>query len=126
MIVSTLSGYAQDADIGKQEYFMACATCHGQNGRGDGPLVPWLKKSPADLTKIQKNNKGVFPFERLYNVIDGREEVAAHGPRDMFVWGNVYRREAEILGFRSPEARTSYTRGRIIALIGYLSIIQEK
>jgi mono/diheme cytochrome c family protein len=121
-------GYAQDADIGKLEYTKSCAVCHGISGKGDGPLAASLKKSPADLTKIQQNNGGVFRFDRIYDVIDGREAVAAHGPRDMPIWGNEYTEQAAGLtgGLGTSKEYASFTRGRVIALIGYIYSLQAK
>jgi len=65
-------GSAQGEDAGRREYLNSCAVCHGDSGRGDGPIVASLKIAPADLTKIQKNNSGVFPFGRVYEVVDPR------------------------------------------------------
>jgi hypothetical protein len=85
-----------------------------------------LKIPVSDLTKIQKNNMGVLPFDRLYRVIDGREAVAAHGPRNMPVWGNEIAVDLAT-GFRvNPKDRESYVRGLIIALIGYIYTLQAK
>jgi mono/diheme cytochrome c family protein len=117
----------QDGDIGKHEYFLNCAVCHGDSGKGDGPLVEWLNRRPADLTIIQKNNAGVFPFARVYDVIDGRQAVAAHGPREMPIFGRDYSQEAgEYFGFAAPKGIESFVRGRIIALIGYIYTLQAK
>ena len=116
-------------DIGKRDYVLACAACHGDSGKGDGPVVEYLKKPASDLTKIQKNNKGVFPFARVYGVIDGRIPVGAHGPREMTVWGSEFRQDAAELtrGFGiSPKDAESYVRGRIISLIGYIYTLQAK
>jgi len=116
-------------DIGKREYFYSCAVCHGNAGKGDGPLVELLRKTPTDLTTIQKNNGGVFPFDRLYAVIDGREVLSAHGPREMPVWGDQFRVDAAELGRGfplSPQNAESLGRGRIIALIGYIYTLQSK
>jgi mono/diheme cytochrome c family protein len=130
LVVAPMLAYAQmPEDIGKREYVLSCAVCHGDSGKGDGPLVEFLKKPPTDLTIIQKNNKGVFPFARVYGVIDGRLPVLVHGPRDMPVWGREYRQDAADLtrGFGiNPEDAESYVRGRIIALIGYIYTLQEK
>jgi mono/diheme cytochrome c family protein len=120
----------QPVDIGKTEYLRSCAVCHGTDGRGNGPLVVWLKKPAADLTQIQKNNVGVFPFDKVYQVIDGREAVEAHGPRDMPVWGDQYSSEAleslREFGTYTPKDFESFVRGRIIALIGYIYSLQQK
>jgi mono/diheme cytochrome c family protein len=130
LVIAPVLGYAQMAvDIGKREYALSCTVCHGDRGKGDGPLVEYLKKTPTDLTKIQKNNGGVFPFDRLYNAIDGREAVRAHGPREMPVWGKEYSDDAAELtsGFGiAPKDRESFVRGRIIALIGYIYTLQAK
>ena len=62
---------SQRVDVGKYEYDTHCAVCHGGTGKGDGALAASLKKSPADLTKIQKNNGAYFlltDFTRLLTV----------------------------------------------------------
>jgi mono/diheme cytochrome c family protein len=74
-------------DLGKTEYESNCASCHGLTGKGDGTLKPYLTKSSTDLTLLAKQNGGVFPINRVYEVIDGRTDVKAHGGRDMPVWG---------------------------------------
>src|SRR5713101_3058816 len=102
--------YGQDEDLGKRVYVNRCAVCHGLSGKGDGPLATQLKTPVADLTQIQKNNGGVFPFDRLYGVIDGREAVAADGPREMPVWGNENKVDLTT-GFRvNPKDLESYVR----------------
>ena len=130
LVAAPVLAYAQmPVDIGKREYTLSCAVCHGASGKGDGSLVEYLKKSPTDLTKIQKNNKGVFPFARVYGVIDGRVPVGVHGPREMQVFGNEYRADAAELtrGFGiGPKDAESYVRGRIISLIGYIYTLQVK
>lgn len=83
---------AQSApDHGKTEYESNCASCHGLGGKGDGPLSESFHARPADLTFLAKKNDGVIQAQRVYEVIDGRQEVAAHGPRAMPVWGRDYR-----------------------------------
>jgi mono/diheme cytochrome c family protein len=126
LVAAPVLGHAQDVDIGKREYVNRCAVCHGEGGKGDGPLSALLKIPAPDLTKIQENNRGVFPFDRLYGVIDGREAVAAHGPREMPVWGTESAVDLAT-GFRvNPKELESYVRGRIIALIGYIYTLQAK
>jgi mono/diheme cytochrome c family protein len=127
-ILASGCAYAQGADIGKQEYRNSCASCHGDDAKGTGPIAGFLTKRVPDLTVLARNSGGVFPFARVYDVIDGRQSVAAHGPRDMQVWGNEYVEEGEKRsgGNALPEELNSYARGKIIALIGYLASLQEK
>jgi mono/diheme cytochrome c family protein len=121
--------YAQQpADIGKTEYVVSCASCHGEDGKGAGPVAGFLKQKVADLTVLQKNSGGAFPFSHVYDVIDGREAVAAHGPRNMPVWGDAFNREgAKLMGYLlTTEDLDSFTRGKIIALVGYIYTLQAK
>jgi hypothetical protein len=70
---------------------------------------------PADLTQLRKKEAGQFPFWRTYRVIDGREEVTSHGPRDIPLWGAQFK-----------IAQGGVVRGRIWQLIYYLQSIQEE
>jgi cytochrome c553 len=68
-----------------------CAVCHGKEGKGDGPAAKALAKAPADLTKLSARNNGTFPEVRVRRYIEGLDEVAAHGSRDMPMWGDLFR-----------------------------------
>lgn len=72
---------ADKLDIGKDEYDGSCAVCHGITGKGDGSLKLLLVKRVPDLTLLAKNNNGVFPFDRVYQTIDGRQEQDIRVPR---------------------------------------------
>lgn len=77
-------------------------------------------KPPPTLTRLQRNNGGVFPFDHVYQVIDGRKEVLVHGPREMPVWGSVYRVEpGRVYDFDPGQhlADDGAGRARILALI---------
>jgi mono/diheme cytochrome c family protein len=115
-----------NVDIGKWEFESHCAICHGLSGKGEGiePFWNFLKKTPANLTTLSKNNGGVFPFARVYQAIDGREQVAAHGTREMPVWGREYMAEsANISPYYNHEA---FARAKILALTEYVYRLQEK
>ncbi|MCK2184087.1 c-type cytochrome [Halomonas getboli] len=120
---------ADQVSIGQAEYESSCASCHGVDAKGQGPFAELLSLtgSPPDLTRLQANNDGVFPFERVYRVIDGREEVKFHGPREMPIWGKRYSDDALDMGMVGEMmiGREAYTRSRILALISYLSTLQE-
>ena len=120
---------AKAVDIGKREFQNNCVMCHGSDGKGGGSVLDLLKKAPADLTLLTKKNGGVFPFDRVYKVIDGREMFKGHGDRDMPVWGNKYSTDtvkAAEYYVDVPYNMETYTRSRILALIDYLDRIQAK
>ena len=68
-----------------------CSPCHGKEGKGNGPVASALTKAPADLTKISARNGGTFPAVRVSRFIEGVDVVAAHGTRDMPLWGSLFR-----------------------------------
>lgn len=120
-------GLAEKLDIGKRKYESVCAVCHGLNGKGDdSPLKPLLAKPVPNLTVPAKNNHGVFPFDRVYRIIDGRQEVKSHGPRNMPVWGSSFNNQTSLY-FENypPQVGESATRGRIPALTEYLYRLRE-
>jgi mono/diheme cytochrome c family protein len=114
------------ADLGKREYESNCASCHGMTGKGDGPLKPYLTRAAPDLTTIAKANGGALPVSRLYQVIEGSTDVAAHGGRDMPVWGRDYRLKAGEYYFDVPYDPDVYVRVRIMGLIDYIARLQAK
>jgi mono/diheme cytochrome c family protein len=123
---SVVPASAQGLDIGQREYNSHCAFCHGRDGKGDGPSANMLRTKVADLTVLQKNNNDVFPFKRTYEVIDGREAVVAHGPRDMPIWGEAYSREATDWNLPPGISQETFIRARILALVEHISRLQEK
>jgi mono/diheme cytochrome c family protein len=125
VVGASAGAWAQsETDVGKREYDSNCAVCHATDGKGQGPYREFLDVAPSDLTVLTKNNQGVFPINRVYEVIDGREAIKAHGPREMPIWArNTASRQPNL--HRRPSIR-SYVRNRILALIDYLYRIQQK
>ncbi len=108
---------------GRELFVQHCAACHGTNAQGTGPMTSHLLGNPANLTVLSKKNKGVFPFWRVYRMIDGREAIAQHGPREMPAWGNWFQiPEDEGHG---PTDWRDQVRGRLWQLLVYLESIQE-
>jgi mono/diheme cytochrome c family protein len=91
-----------------------CANCHGAAGRGDGAMAGQLRRVPPDLTTFAMRNGGVFPAERVRQVVDGTG-VAAHGDREMPVWGAVFKR-----------ANGGDAAARIDAIIRFLQGLQQR
>lgn len=117
LMLATTAGLADDAQKfdGKYEFQNYCATCHGLDGKGDGPMASVLTTSPTDLTRLTKTNNGAFPFDRVFSQIEGREVAVAHG-REMPLWGERYSLEVH---------DDAVVRARILELVTYVKSLQE-
>jgi len=99
-------------------YKAYCASCHGIDAKGNGPMTPVLKVLPPDLTKISERHDGMFPLTLIERIIAGDELlIRGHGSRDMPVWGPI---------FSQVEADRDMGRVRIDNLARYLRDIQTQ
>ncbi|MEW6127224.1 MAG: c-type cytochrome [Acidobacteriota bacterium] len=115
---SSFQTLATANDRGRKLYLQYCASCHGIDGMGNGPVTPNLKVAPPDLTAIEKN-EGKFPSLRIQNVIAGevgQTELTIHGTKEMPVWGNI---------FRLKKGQT-HSILNVYALTKYIESIQKK
>jgi cytochrome c5 len=72
---------------GSELFDRFCASCHGSEARGDGPVSRSLNVAVPNLTTIELRY-GEFPAAKIRDVIDGRGiDTHAHGTRTMPVWG---------------------------------------
>jgi mono/diheme cytochrome c family protein len=108
------------AEIGEERFQRYCVSCHGADARGTGPVADALQTPPADLRRISARHGSAFPDAEIARTIDGRFSIAAHGPREMPVWGKVF-------GSGIPESETadSIARGQVDVLVEYLKSIQD-
>jgi mono/diheme cytochrome c family protein len=130
------SGLGEAKNDAKTMYTRYCSSCHGVDGKGDGPMAEVLKKRPTDLTRIAKNAGGDFPAMKVMQSIDGTLAVRGHGSAEMPVWGE--RLSAEAAAPMAPHAakdRSAQTptiedrltaRGKILVITEYLRSIQVK
>lgn len=94
LVLSTGAVAQARSEMGRIEYESNWMGCHGPKGKGDGPYNEFLRVKVPDHTVVAKNNNGVFPADRLYEIIDGRIMVKGHGAAKMPIWGNVYNERA--------------------------------
>jgi mono/diheme cytochrome c family protein len=110
---------------GKLEFRQYCAQCHGLDATGDGPVAGALKKKPANLTMLAKNNGGVFPEQEVRDFIDGTKTAASHGTREMPIWGYAFMyRQGALTGSGSPPLNQQQVNQKINILVNYVKSIQ--
>jgi mono/diheme cytochrome c family protein len=111
---------AADANGAKQMYLQYCGSCHGTEGKGNGPVSRDLKIKVPDLTGLKSNNKGIYPLNKVMSSIDGSRSVRAHGDRQMPVWGEVFRTERDKEKYTEL---TSLLKAKVIA--EYVGTLQK-
>jgi len=79
---------------GPEMYGEYCAACHGNNGRGHGPVGRAFNVPPADLTTLAQRNHGKFPYRKFDLVMRFGTDTPAHGSargfKAMPVWGPLF------------------------------------
>lgn len=108
------------AEMGEPRFLKYCASCHGIEARGDGPVGQLLQVPPPDLRRIAARRGGHFPGGEIARKIDGRFEIAPHGTREMPVWGQAFGANVP-----SPGMGESIARGQIAVIVEYLKSIQD-
>lgn len=103
---------------GQQMFVSYCASCHGKDGKGDGPAAAALKQAPADLTALAKANGGKYPTMKVTSVLRGETQLVAHGTQDMPVWGPVF--------WKMSQGHESEVTQRISNLNRYIESLQTK
>lgn len=109
-----------DTSSGSRLYLRYCASCHGVQGRGDGPVAGSLRVEVPDLTLMARRHSGTFPADLVERIIDGRHIIAAHGTRTMPIWGEEFGR----MSIGEPDAE-EVTRTAITQLMEYLQQLQR-
>jgi len=95
-----------------------CATCHGTDAKGSGPMTEWLKMKPPDLTQLSTRAGGKFPLVRVQRIISGEENLkSGHGTGEMPIWGPIF---SQVSGDRD------WGRMRVYNLAEFIQGLQQK
>ncbi len=114
---------AQDAAAGEALFTRYCATCHGIEARGNGPMAPVLTIQPTDLTELAATNGGVFPLERAARRIDGSDPLVSHGS-PMPVFGD-FLDDADHVALALPDGQPIMVPRAMADLIAWLQSVQS-
>jgi mono/diheme cytochrome c family protein len=115
--LASVAAAAAEPDGGKM-FVNHCAACHGAMGEGDGPVAASMAISVPSLRTLAMRNGGAFPEDAVAAYIDGREPRAAHGQRQMPVWGDVF-----IVAERGEE---DVVAARIKILVWFIAELQYR
>ena len=110
-----------DSTDGAAFFAANCVSCHGPDGKGNGPLASQLPKKPADLTMLSRDNGGTFPAAEALSYIYGDPETG-HLSRVMPEFGGDMADDlvpVEIDGVLTPSPR------ELAALLAFMESIQQ-
>ena len=102
---------------GKEMFATYCAVCHGSDGKGAGPAAVALKNRPTDLTQLAAKSGGKYPGFLVTETLSGKA-VAAHGSKEMPVWGDLFR--------AMENGDNTFIQLRLVNLTSYVESIQAK
>jgi mono/diheme cytochrome c family protein len=109
-------------DRARADFINNCASCHGVDGTGNGPMEGELKSKPADLTALTKSNGSDFPYLKIRRIIDGSiatGKMRSHGSKAMPIWGDVFRKES------NSDQKWTDAQARIMNIVDYIASIQK-
>lgn len=118
-----LPAHAQDAAIGAAIYRENCATCHGIDAEGNGPMAPVLLVQPSDLTTLTERHGGEFPLMRVVTRIDGRDPLVSHGS-DMPIFGEFFEGVQDV-ALKVGSGQPMLVSQPIADLVAYLRELQQ-
>lgn len=107
-----------DTASGKETFVRYCASCHGEDAKGDGPAAIALRPSPSDLTTLTKRYEGKFPSGYVGALLKFGRNLAAHGSGDMPVWGSRFK---EINPIKDPTGQQ-----HVDDVVAYIESVQAK
>jgi len=113
---------AADAEEGGDIYRENCATCHGLDLDGKGPMAGVMVIKPADLTTLSARNDGKFPLVRVIKRIDGRDPLVSHGS-PMPVYGDFF--EGRDVAMKTDAGQPIMTSKPVAALVAYIESVQK-
>ena len=113
---------AQGIESGEEIYSRYCATCHGIDATGGGPMSSVLLLQPPNLTELSDRNDGVFPTTRVVMRIDGRDPLVSHGS-PMPVYGDFF--EGDDLSLKTESGQPILTSPAVAELVAYLRTLQS-
>jgi len=106
------------ATFGQEMYATYCAGCHGEDGRGFGRYSSDCIVPPTDLTQLARSNHGIYPSERVRQVLRHGTGLPPTGQGDMPIWKPLLK----LLNADLP----GVTEVRIHSLTEYLKTLQDK
>ncbi len=103
-------------ELGKSQFEEHCVACHSAVS---GEIATEGQQMGPDLRLLQPKYGSPLDRDRLARFIDGREELPAHGTRQMPVWGKRLYED-----YPQTQGTESVREGTVAIILDYLESIQ--
>ncbi|HUF71766.1 MAG TPA: cytochrome c [Gammaproteobacteria bacterium] len=120
MLAAACTALGQQDAEGARLFARYCASCHGPQGEGDGPVAAAMVITVPNLRTLRERSDGRFPRDAVMQYIDGRDLPAAHGDRLMPVWGEAFTEMED-----NAESANEAARRRIAAITDFVEQMQN-
>ena len=122
-LLAVTPALAQESVVGARIYQEDCATCHGLDATGNGPMAPVLLVQPSDLTTLTERNDGTFPLMRVVMRIDGRDPLVSHGS-DMPIFGEFFEGVQDV-AMKTESGQPVMMSQPVADIVAFLQEIQQ-
>lgn len=122
-LLAVTPALAQESVVGARIYEENCATCHGLDAKGNGPMAPVLLVQPSDLTTLTERHDGTFPLVRVVTRIDGRDPLVSHGS-DMPIFGEFFEGVQDV-AMKTESGQPIMMSQPVADIVAYLQEIQQ-
>ncbi len=93
LVLAPMTSFAGDAANGKALYSANCSSCHGESGKGDGPVGAVLQPPPRDFSvgdfKFDADGDGTPGTDADLTAVISKGAAEFGGNQMMAPWGGI-------------------------------------
>lgn len=113
---------SQPVSVGRAAFTENCSSCHGAQGRGDGPMSVFVSTGVPNLRQLRQRSGGEFPktyvIEVVTRISDLHDDIVA-----MPDFGTLLGASPTV--YMAADGQRIKTDSTILAIVDYLESVQD-